>query len=283
MQIPSSWELIVGSLITLGFGLKLVEVALSTRWVIRHGEVFASELSELKRTWRTSIPDTAAFHALCRLHRRPVQLEEWPVARFLRLAPAVFQRPLVDYVYRFPTLLLLEATFLCLAESEILLAIGIALMLAGLWLEAVHILANRLILGQLDHAYWRTVVVRVWPYTMIQPGELFPSRRRVVRKFVELFGWLLILTLIGYTSIYVALVRTGIGAFEGIRRNVYGIADAFYFSVITLATVGYGDVYPGPEATIARLIVASEVIVGFALIVILLTSFTMTIDEPGDS
>ncbi len=42
------------------------------------------------------------------------------------------------------------------------------------------------------------------------------------------------------------------------------IVDAFYFSVITLTTVGYGDI--SPQTTAGKLFTAAYVIIGIAII-----------------
>jgi hypothetical protein len=254
---------------------RLIELGVSIVWVHRHGEGFALELSDAGK--RASLVDPTTFQRFCQKHRRPLLTTEWPIERIILRLPRYLHAFLINFGYRLPTLIIGESLILCFMPGDtdlnvVLLHIGMSMTLLAIWALAYHVLANRVILGEFDHAYWLTTVVRRFPNDKIRNADLFPSRRRLVRKFVELFGWLLTVTFVGYAGLYMALVKTIKGAFDGIAD----IPDAFYFSVITLATVGYGDVRP--VETIARLVVASEVIVGFALIVILLSSFNMTME-----
>jgi len=60
------------------------------------------------------------------------------------------------------------------------------------------------------------------------------------------------------------------------------IITNLYFTIVTLATVGYGDIYP--VGMVPRLIVTSEIVVGFIFIVLLLAAFSATISpEPINS
>ncbi len=48
--------------------------------------------------------------------------------------------------------------------------------------------------------------------------------------------------------------------------NMHGIEDALYFSVVTMATVGYGDILPVGHA--ARWLCVSEIVSGVLLLVV---------------
>lgn len=74
--------------------------------------------------------------------------------------------------------------------------------------------------------------------------------------------WLLsfISIIIGFSSLYVELIRQNPHHFKGIADGM----SAMYFSVVTFATVGFGDVFP--VSVTAKFIVISEIIVSIVLL-----------------
>lgn len=71
---------------------------------------------------------------------------------------------------------------------------------------------------------------------------------------------------VAISAIVGAQVYGTVGAFA-LREefaNVSTLVDAFYFTLITASTVGYGDVTPAPQSQVAKLFVMSVVIVGTA-------------------
>lgn len=64
----------------------------------------------------------------------------------------------------------------------------------------------------------------------------------------------------GFSSIYLEMIRQDPHHFVGIIDGM----SATYFSVVTFATVGYGDIYP--ESTAAKFVVMSEIWVAIILL-----------------
>ena len=52
--------------------------------------------------------------------------------------------------------------------------------------------------------------------------------------------------------------------------NITSFIDSFYFSTITLATLGYGDIHPTSNLT--KLLAVTEVIIGIFLISIIISA-----------
>lgn len=75
---------------------------------------------------------------------------------------------------------------------------------------------------------------------------------------------------------YTVLHRLDATSFSG---RVEGPVDCFYFSVVTFATVGYGDIYP--VTPIARLLTLSEIFVSMGSLVLLVLAYSIT--EKDDS
>ncbi|NPV91173.1 MAG: two pore domain potassium channel family protein [Firmicutes bacterium] len=87
------------------------------------------------------------------------------------------------------------------------------------------------------------------------------------RGFRYLFlGWVLSVfsIVVGYSSLYTELYRRVAGSFAG---ELGGITSV-YFSVVTFATVGYGDIYP--TASLSRILVMSEILIPVILLPLVL-------------
>lgn len=112
---------------------------------------------------------------------------------------------------------------------------------------------------------------------------IIPSRLQMLRDFVFLFAKLVGGVILSYWSIFVALLRCASESpFVGLTPSGAGAFELLYFSIVTLATVGYGDIYP--KTGMARALVASEILAGFSLLVLLLAAFSLSadIEEPLD-
>ena len=73
-------------------------------------------------------------------------------------------------------------------------------------------------------------------------------------------------TLFAFTSLLLLLAYAVVGAFvlgDGFAPPIGDFATALYFSVVTMSTVGYGDIIP--KTTEARLFVASVIILGITV------------------
>lgn len=68
-----------------------------------------------------------------------------------------------------------------------------------------------------------------------------------------------ILSLLVFATAYLALSRHG-GEFAGLHTRV----DALYFTVITMATIGYGDITPSGQE--ARVVVLAQVVYSFVFL-----------------
>jgi len=107
-------------------------------------------------------------------------------------------------------------------------------------------------------------------------GAACPSRGDLLRDFARLFIWLMTMVILGYAGVFSGLqALVPGGAFRGLDGS-WAPLQFLYFSVVTIATVGYGDILPA--STAARLITASEVLAGLSLLVFLMTAFTMTME-----
>ena len=90
-----------------------------------------------------------------------------------------------------------------------------------------------------------------------------------MRFNIKVFAYVLVLSAVlafGIVGSYV------IGSSGGFNQQINNLLDALYFTVITLATIGYGDVYP--VTPIAKIFVIILVVVGLGTFVSAITAFS---------
>lgn len=92
---------------------------------------------------------------------------------------------------------------------------------------------------------------------------------------------LLLFVVLGSAIDYYVLILFEPGVFHGISgNNLHAFLSFLYFSVITFATVGYGDIYP--LSLLAKMLVCIQIITTFLVIGVGLTNYEklrFTIDE----
>ena len=82
----------------------------------------------------------------------------------------------------------------------------------------------------------------------------------------QLFGGLFFLTILVFTFIY--------AIFPSTIQGVNSIFDAFYFSIVTITTLGFGEILP--EDLAGRLLVCAEAICGIVFIGLFLNAISET-------
>ena len=98
--------------------------------------------------------------------------------------------------------------------------------------------------------------------------EYFELIQLALRSYVEL--------ILNYSMLY--FILNTFGTFYGLQGELFNksfttLFDAIYFSVITIVSIGYGDIYP--IHSLAKLLVMYEVINGMLLLVV---SFTVYVN-----
>jgi len=107
--------------------------------------------------------------------------------------------------------------------------------------------------------------------------------QRLVGKSVKVKPYQLQLARIGSTVLTFLFVTSGIlYSVEGpYNENLNDYFDAFYFSVTTFTTVGFGDVTP--VTRVGRAVVAGSILIGTAIIPYQLSQLSIALRERGDN
>jgi hypothetical protein len=169
----------------------------------------------------------------------------------------------------------LQCGILQFVHNGTILIVGSSLVYCGIWIELSHRFFSRVKWGYLDTAHRLADKPQLRRRSLDITEIVLPSRLQMVRDFAFLFAKLVSAVILGYWSLFVALTRwTSELPFAGLTQQTSPVLDLLYFSIVTLATVGYGDIYP--KTGVARMLVASEIIAGFSLLVLLLTAFSLS-------
>jgi Ca2+/Na+ antiporter len=103
------------------------------------------------------------------------------------------------------------------------------------------------------------------------------SKTNLLQKFLGRFFSTFMILILGYAFIFFGLQKITADSFVSVAQQsglaAFGsIVDFIYYSAITIATVGYGDIYP--VHTFARVFVLAEVLCGALLVIFVVSSFT---------
>jgi voltage-gated potassium channel Kch len=122
----------------------------------------------------------------------------------------------------------------------------------GMWLYA-----NELALLAAMNLYG----VQTQPFRFSIAGRLFPGSflRLSKRSTLLLAGVAYMVTIYAFALSYKFISNVNPASFEKPIKDVLG---AVYFSIVTIATVGYGDIAPVTPA--ARVLVSAEILIGVA-------------------
>lgn len=266
--------------------LKLIENSQTIWWAYRYGRDAARELFIVIEKWKRTGIRPAKFADILKRNKPLWSPEAWTFTKFFMTFNSRASTFFIDYTFRYPTLMIIQ-TLTTIGVTKTLtgssfLAIGIFFLWIGSWIGIVHVMAHRFTLGYLANQFPRNSV-RVEHYLEQHIEELMPPRSYLVSRFAIHFVIILVVIILAYTGIYTGLndlldPASNSPVFYGLGKGWEVPFELLYFSIVTTATVGYGDIYPMQNHLIARLAVASQILSGLSLFVFLLTAFTLTVE-----
>jgi voltage-gated potassium channel len=203
------------------------------------------------------------------------------VAGALALLPAV-QKYIYEYLHlqldglfdalhplsaQVPALILRGVPSAIIGGLQVFIAVGLLLRSRLAWISALFITAAQLALAiWYSHQHWFSTPVL---YLVVLLGALAASGQ-AFRKSSLAAGTLFALAATVLLLIYGVLGSLILG--PGFAPPIVTLPQAMYFTVVTMSTVGYGDILPKSDD--ARLFVISLIIVGLS---VFLTSITAVV------
>ncbi len=148
-----------------------------------------------------------------------------------------------------------SSTQVFLGVSLVLVGLGLLKRLAAAWAFAVLLLAVTLGVNLAQGNRSASLILSGLILLALLAFKRHFTRRSSTAHYVFSFMGILAIMMYGTFGAYM------LG--EGFHPKIHDLISSFYFTIITLATVGYGDIVPNTQET--RLFVVSLLIVGLSV------------------
>lgn len=192
---------------------------------------------------------------------------EWPLALALMLSGAInietgLRYNLVPFSQIGPLSsvgqslsVLGSSTQAILGACQVLVGIGLIGRLTAAWAFAVLLLAVTVGVNLAQGYRGASLIFSGLMLLALLILRRYFTRRTTIANFV--FSFMGILAILAYGSFGTYMLG------DGFHPKIHDLTTAFYFTIISLATVGYGDIVPVTYET--RLFVVSMIIVGLSI------------------
>lgn len=187
-------------------------------------------------------------------------------------------RRYIGILFSYPVLMVLVGCLNLFSIPPFHHKVAVMLLLSGVVLEVFLLTTSRVVYGPIDSFFFS------YSAQHIETKRKLPFRKRQnVAYFALLFSVNFFIMVFSFGSIYHS-VSGGIFHGNSLGQNVANhytnrwnsIIDTMYFSMLTLCTVGYGDVIPyGP---VARGITMIQMSMGFLFFILLLAVFASSME-----
>jgi voltage-gated potassium channel len=148
-----------------------------------------------------------------------------------------------------------SSTQVILGAMLVVVGFGLLRRLAGAWAFAVLLLAITVAVNLVRNHYGASLILPgLMLLALLVLRGYFTRRTPLGSYLISLAG---ILSILAYGTFGTYLLGVGF------RPPIRDLTSAFYFTIVTLATVGYGDIVPTDPET--RLFVVSLIIVGLSV------------------
>jgi voltage-gated potassium channel len=147
-----------------------------------------------------------------------------------------------------------SSTQIFLGTCLVLVGIGLLRRLSTAWAFAVLLLAVTLGVNLVQGNRGPSLIVTALMLLALVLLRHYFTRRTATANYI--FSLMGILAILAYGSFGTYMLG------DGFRPAIHDLVSGFYFTIITLATVGYGDIVPVTQET--RLFVVSLLVVGLS-------------------
>lgn len=204
-------------------------------------------------------------------------VKQWPITYFFSVIFHFAPKSIKRFVFRFHVWALALILTLFLFPRGPGVGLSVVTLFLGIWVQLLRIIADQIKYGSSAYLTGPPISGSITPNPLYEHHFGGPDTTRRLRGFLRLFLGLFIVIVFGFAALYFcAQHNLEGGAFEGLSKEKQcWPVDCVYFSFVTIATVGFGDVTPLPEV-IPRLLVTAEIFAGFLLVVVLITSVSLT-------
>jgi voltage-gated potassium channel len=148
-----------------------------------------------------------------------------------------------------------SSTQAILGACQVLVGIGLARRFTTAWAFAVLLLAPSVGINLIQGHRGTSLIFSSLVLLALLVLRRYFTRRTATANYV--FSFIGILAILSYGTFGTYMLG------DGFHPKIHELTSAFYFTIITLATVGYGDIVPVNHET--RLFVVSLVIVGLSI------------------
>jgi len=227
----------------------------SILWVIKNGKSCSDEFHLIHKQKGPQ----KAIEAFSKHRYLP-----WPIlGKLYKLKPRFIFKIIVDRVYRFPYLVLANVTLLLLTKNVWLYSTLSGITILIIYTRLLQQIISRMQLGVLDNLtqYWAP---RFEDITDVDKIDWNVSR--ILRGTLSDFIAYTVLTIFSYSIIFCKLEIFDARYFFP-TDQILTFHEALYFSVVTITTVGFGEIHP--KETLSMYLVLSEIIAIWSTVILI--------------
>lgn len=249
LTISTAILVVIKSFIVLSevMWLRKANLVIEEIWiVVKKDNLSTEEKSEVEKKHHF-------FHSAKRTISERLNISQATIAKYLRRILKI--RPLIFIL----------SGIMFLQESFPIFWIGSISLILGILSEILYMYYYSPILGYARGQMEKEAIskgVNIIPTKYKKTPPTFIGRRKFIRDYFIL----LFFVMISFGGTYSGIYHIDNSQFSGVCKESYFL-DLLYFSVVTMTTVGFGDISPNGNYWIPKVFVSLQIISSFLLIV----------------